>query len=74
MNTTNSQAGDILMVSVPQGGEMIYILDQRLHAQMVAEDKSHKGKKMLSATRLCHFEPSVYKMRTRSSAGSRNII
>jgi len=26
-----------------QGGEMIYILDQRLHAQAVANDKSHKG-------------------------------
>jgi len=30
------------LVLINMGGEMIYILDQRLHAQMVAEDKSHK--------------------------------
>ena len=26
-----------------QGGEMLYILDQRLHAQSVQADKSKKG-------------------------------
>jgi len=30
------------LVLINMGGEMIYILDQRLHAQSVANDKSHK--------------------------------
>jgi hypothetical protein len=32
------------------GGEMIYILDQRLRAQNIADEKAKKGKKKLVLT------------------------
>jgi len=39
------------------GGEMLYVLDQRLKAQNILEDKANKGKLILKQTLLAFLTP-----------------